>query len=222
MAELSKEKTLIKALKGGEDVHSTVAVGMFGSEFENASELEKKEMRSKSKLATFGIMYGGGPKNLADNFGLTMTEAKAFISRYFERFPGVSQFNENSIEFARDQGFIVTALGRKRILPGFESTNSSERKSAERKAINTPIQGTAAEIIKFAMKRVVRELRRRDLKAKMILQVHDELIFDAPQEEVPEVLKLVETEMVAAGEVVLKQVPCVVNAEAADTWAEAH
>jgi len=222
MAELAEETTLIKALKGGEDIHTTVAAGMFGPEFENASKIEKKEMRSKAKIATFGIMYGGGPKNLADIFGLTMGEAKEFISRYFERFPGVNLYNKNSISFAKKEGFIKTSLGRQRTLSGIYSSEFKEEKSAERKAINTPIQGTAAEIIKLAMVRVLQELKCRNLKTKMILQIHDELVFDAPLEEVEEVMGFVETEMIAAGGVVLKEVPCVVTAEVADSWAEAH
>ena len=148
--------------------------------------MEKREMRRRAKEVNFGIMYGMGPFGLAQSLGIPQSESKEIITKYFERFPKVKQFIEDTKEFCRRNGYVETMLGRRRYLPDFNSKNGSIRSNAERQAINAPIQGTAADMIKLAMIKIYEAIKNEELgmrnnQLRMLLQVHDELVFDFPK-----------------------------------------
>jgi len=179
------------AIWGGEDIHTSTAAKVFGVGREEVT----KEMRRKAKEVNFGIMYGIGPFGLARRLEITQSEAKDIIDRYFERFPNVKQYIGDTIEKARTDEFVTTLLGRRRYLPEIKSRNRNVRGNAERQAINMPIQGTSADMIKIAMVRIDTALRERDLSTAMVIQVHDELVFDIPAAEEKEVRSIVAKNM---------------------------
>jgi DNA polymerase-1 len=154
-----------------------------------------KETRGRAKAVNFGIVYGISPFGLATQLGIPQTEAKAYIDRYFARYQGVRAFIESTLEQVRREGFVRTLFGRMRPIPDIESRNPNQRGFAERTAINTPLQGTAADLIKLAMIAIDRKLAGQMMKSRMILQVHDELIFEVPADEKAEMETLVRTEM---------------------------
>ena len=176
-------------------------------------------MRRKAKEVNFGIMYGIGPFGLANRLGITQGEARDIISRYFERFPGVKRYINDTLERARKTGYVETLLGRRRYIPDIASKNQNVRGNAERQAINMPIQGTAADMIKRAMIAVHGELAARRLGARLLLQVHDELVLEVPEGEQEEVKQIVVERMRDA---LPLNVPVKVDAGTGANWLEAH
>lgn len=213
LAHISQDESLIASFTRGEDVHARTAAEVFGVPIENVTP----ELRRRAKAVNFGIVYGMTDYGLARDLGISRTEAKEYIERYFERHAGVRSFIEETIARARRDGYVTTYFNRRRYLPDLFSPNRAVRSFGERTAINTPIQGTAADIIKLAMIRVSKELRKRRLAAKMILQVHDELIFDVPRTELDEVAGLVKQEMEG---VVSFRVPLIAEVQYGPNWYE--
>ena len=179
LAHISGDATMIDAFRKGEDIHARTAAEVYGVPFDQVTH----QMRSASKAVNFGIVYGISDFALAKNIGVSRREARDFIDRYLERYPGVKAYMEQSVREARERGYAVTLMGRRRYLPELASSNFNVRSFGERCAMNSPIQGTAADIIKLAMIRVDKELKRRGMQTKLILQVHDELILEAPAAE---------------------------------------
>ncbi|UTW63912.1 DNA polymerase I [bacterium SCSIO 12741] len=215
MAALSEDPGMIEAFKNGEDIHAATAAKVFGVNFDEVT----REMRSKAKAVNFGIAYGQGAFGLAQNLNISRTEAKEIIDSYFTKYAGVKAYMDASIEKARDNGFCQTILGRKLRLRDIHSSNHTVRAQAERIAINAPIQGSAADIIKKAMINIHRRMKDEKVESKMLLQVHDELIFDVPNQEKELIKNLVEEEMASAVQLV---VPLVVDSGFGHNWLEAH
>jgi DNA polymerase-1 len=180
-----------------------------------------KEMRYKAKSVNFGIIYGQGAFGLADNLGITRTEAKQIIDNYKTQFAGIQRYMDDTINFARENGFVQTLMGRKRWLRDINSGNFTVRGFAERNAINSPIQGTAADMIKLAMVKLHHEFRKHKFKSKMILQVHDELLFDAAKDEV-EIIKPIILECMRSALPLPNDVPVEAEVGSGENWLEAH
>jgi DNA polymerase-1 len=178
-----------------------------------------REMRSKAKAVNFGLMYGQSAFGLADNLGISRTEARDIIDEYFKQFPTIRNYMDSNVKFAKEHGYVETIMGRRRYLRDINSNNQTVRGYAERNAINAPIQGSAADIIKVAMIDVHFEIQKRDMKSKLLLQVHDELVFDAYKDELDELKALVSEKMVQA---VNLEVPMVVDMGVGQNWLEAH
>ena len=204
LAHYSQDRELLAAFLGDQDIHRRTAAEIFFV----APELVTSEMRRVAKTINFGIVYGMSSFGLASQLHVSRKEAQTFIDRYFAHFSGIKDFMETVVQQAKKDGFVTTLLGRRRPLPEINSTNRVQREFAERTAINTPIQGTAADIIKLAMLRVHRELLQRKLRARMLLQIHDELVLEVPDEELDEVSHLLKNHMEAAMEL---RVPLVVH-----------
>jgi DNA polymerase-1 len=175
------------------------------------------EQRAGAKAINFGLMYGKGPFALAEELHITRTEAKRMIDQYFTRYSRVKEFLDGQIQLAHEQGFVSTLLGRKRMLPEINSKNHMMKANAERMAMNSPIQGTASDLIKTAMVKLDRVLSEKKLVSKMLLQVHDELIFECPENEIEEMKSLVESAMSGAYQM---KVPLKVNLATGKNWAE--
>ncbi len=214
MAHLSGDVRLRESFERGEDVHTRTAALVFGIEPEEVTP----DHRRRAKEVNFGIMYGMGAYGLARRLEITPDEAQQFITGYFASYPQVHEFIMRTIQRAREQRYVTTLLNRRRRLPDILSENQRVREFAERTAINTPIQGTAADLIKVAMIRIWRELKKRGLRTKMILQVHDELVFEVPTEELEEVRELVRREMEGA---IKLDVPVKVEIGVGRNWLEA-
>jgi DNA polymerase-1 len=215
MAHLSNDEHMIEAFARGEDIHAATAARIFGIPQSEVS----REQRSFAKGANFGIIYGISAFGLAQNLNISRSEAKNIIDSYFASYPGVKQFMDESIRTVREKGYAETLFGRRRYLADIHSGNAIVRGAAERNAINAPIQGAAADIIKIAMINVQKALDKAQLKSKMILQVHDELVFDVLQTELDEVKVLVVREMEQA---VSLKVPLTVDFGVGSNWLEAH
>ena len=215
MAHYSGDDELVKAFQRDEDIHATTAARVFGVDPGEVS----RDMRRKAKEVNFGIMYGIGPFGLGNRLEITQAEARGIIERYFHRFPGVKRYIDETISSARREGFVTTLLGRRRYLPDINSRNQNIRGNAERQAINMPIQGTAADMIKRAMIRLDADLLERGLKSRMLLQVHDELVFEVPEGEREELTELVRQRMTEA---LALKVPVKVDVGTGRNWLEAH
>jgi DNA polymerase I len=215
LAHLSGDERLIEAFASGEDIHSATAALIFGADPENVD----RDMRSRAKAINFGIIYGMGPQRLAADTHISMIEARAFIGNYFENYPGVREFQAESKRRALEDGYVTTLLGRRRPIPEMGSSDRRLRVTAENMAINTPIQGTAADLIKIAMVKLHGRIAAEGLEGKMILQVHDELVFDVPEAEVETFTTLAREEMSQALEL---NVPIVVDVGVGDDWLAAH
>ena len=215
MAHLSCDAHLTQAFRDGVDVHAATAAKIFGIPVEEVT----REQRSMAKTANFGIMYGISSFGLAQRLHLSRSAAKELIDGYFASFPAIRSFIEDSISFARENGYVETLFGRRRYLPDIHAHNATVRALAERNAVNAPIQGTSADIIKLAMIGVARRLREEGLRSKMVLQIHDELVFDALPEEVPALQALVKDVM---ENVMTLSVPLTVECSAGANWLEAH
>lgn len=215
IAALSGDKNMIDAFQQGEDIHKATASKVFNVPLEEVT----KDMRSKAKAVNFGIIYGQGPFGLAQQLGISRTEAKNIIEAYYEQFAALKTYQHNAVENCRAKGFVETVLGRRRFLPDINSANAVTRSFAERNAVNAPIQGSAADIIKMAMVKIQSALKDAKLKTRMVLQVHDELLFDTPKEEIQVVFELVKHEMENA---VKLAVPLEVEIQAGNNWLEAH
>jgi DNA polymerase-1 len=215
MAHISGDEALLEAFTRGEDIHTTTAAKIFGVETKDVS----RDMRRKAKEVNFGIMYGIGAFGLAARLDISQSESKEIISKYFERFPKVNQYIAETIAKARRDGYVTTLRDRRRYLPEIHSKNANLRSNAERQAINMPIQGTAADMIKLAMIGIQRELESRKLRSTMLLQVHDELVFEIHTKEEREMREVVEENMKNA----LKLgVPIEVEIGVGKNWLEAH
>jgi DNA polymerase-1 len=215
MAHFSQDPHMVEAFRSGQDVHAATAAKIFGVAIEEVT----KEQRRQAKTANFGIIYGISAFGLAQQLDCSRSEAKALIDGYFAAFPGVIDYIERQKELARQQGYAITLFGRKRYLPDINSHNATVRSFAERNAVNSPIQGTAADIIKKAMVAINRRLKVEGLQAKMIMQVHDELNFNVPVNEVDRVKELVVSEM---QNVVQLSVPLIADCGVGKNWLEAH
>ncbi len=215
LAHLTGDGNLIEAFERGEDIHAATAARIHGVAVEDVTA----EMRYGAKAVNFGIVYGQGPYNLARQLGIERREAKRIIDTYFEMYPGVRAWIERVHEQARKDGYVTTMFGRRRKLPEISSTDRVARANAERIAQNTPIQGTAADIIKLAMIDLHGEMLRRGLRSRMVLQVHDELVFEVPKAELDLMRELAREKMEGA---VQLNVPLVVDVADGRTWAEAH
>jgi DNA polymerase-1 len=215
MAHLSGDEAMIDAFKSGYDIHAATAAKVYKKDIK---EVERDE-RTKAKRANFGIIYGITVFGLAERLDISRDEAKQLIDGYFETFPHVRDYMEQAKQTARQQGYVTTLFGRRRYLPDINSANATVRGFAERNAINAPIQGTAADIIKVAMIRIFERMQREQVKSKMILQVHDELNFSVVPEEKELMERIVLEEMQNAFEM---QVPLVADSGFGANWLEAH
>jgi DNA polymerase-1 len=217
VAAISGDPAMCEAFRQHKDIHTATAAKVY-----NVAESEvTKEMRYKAKSVNFGIIYGQGAFGLADNLGISRTEAKEIIDNYKKEFSGIQKFMDDTINFAREKGYVQTLMGRKRWLRDITSANFTVRAFAERNAINSPIQGSAADMIKLAMIKVHHKLSGSKLQSKMVLQVHDELVFDAPKEEVEE-LKALILDCMQTAMPLPNDVPVVAEVGSGDNWLLAH
>ena len=214
LAHYSEDPLLVDAYRTGQDIHTMTAAQVFGV----PPMMIDAEHRRRAKAVNFGIVYGLSPFGLSQQLGIEQREAKKFIEAYFEKYSGVTKFIERTLEQARIEGKVRTLFGRIRPIPDIQSKNPNMRGFAERTAVNTPLQGTAADLIKVAMINIDRELEKRKLKARMLLQVHDELVFEVPQDEVDTMRELVKRNMESAIEL---RVPLVVDVGVGVNWRDA-
>ena len=215
MAHLSCDSHLIEAFRKGQDVHATTAAKIFGIDLSEVTA----DQRRIAKTANFGIMYGISAFGLSQRLKLSRAEAKKIIDDYFENFPAISSYINDTLVAARECGYVETLFGRRRYLPDINSKNATVRSLAERNAVNAPIQGTSADIIKLAMINVDRRIMEEGLKSRMVLQIHDELVFYAVKEEVEFLENLVREEM---ENVISLSVPLTVECNHGSNWLEAH
>jgi DNA polymerase I len=215
LAHLSQDAALIEAFRSDGDVHRRTAARIFGVPMDKVTA----KQRDRAKTINFGVIYGMGPMRLAREIDISLEEARQFIEAYFASYPGVHRYTVECVHKAKEQGFITTILGRRRYLPELFSDNPGIRVAAESMALNTPVQGSSADLIKLAMIHIRQRLRQERLTAKMLLQVHDELVFEAPVAELEAVKALVVQEMEQA---VTLDVPIKVEVGAGRNWFEAH
>jgi DNA polymerase-1 len=217
VAAISGDKNMCEGFKKGTDIHTSTAARVYNVKEKDVT----KEMRYKAKSVNFGIIYGQGAFGLADNLGISRTEAKEIIDNYKKEFPGIQKYMDDTINFAREHGYVQTLMGRKRWLRDINSANFTVRSFAERNAINSPIQGTAADMIKLAMQKVHAAMKKANMKSKMLLQVHDELVFDALKSEVKELKPLIVENMQIAMPLP-NAVPVIAECGEGQNWLEAH
>jgi len=215
IAALSEEETMINAFKNGEDIHASTAAKVFGVSIEDVT----REQRSNAKTVNFGIIYGVSAFGLSNQTDLSRSEAKELIDTYYATYPKLRNFISEQVDFARDNGYVETVLGRRRYLKDINSRNAIVRGGAERNAVNAPIQGSAADIIKIAMINIHQKLNEGSYKTKMLLQVHDELVFDVYKPELETMKTLIKTEMENAHQL---SVPLDVELDMGNNWLEAH
>ena len=215
IAALSKDPGMVEAFNNDEDVHAATAAKVFGVPL---AEVDR-DMRSKAKAVNFGIAYGQGAFGLAQNLNIKRGEAKEIIDSYYTQFPRLKEFQAEQVEYARQNGFVETIMGRRRYLKDINSSNAVVRGFAERNAVNAPIQGSAADVIKVAMVNIHELFEKEEFRSRMILQVHDELVFDAHKEELDIIRPLVVREMEQAVKLV---VPLKVDVDTGHNWLEAH
>jgi DNA polymerase-1 len=222
LAHLSQDPQLLSAFAQDVDVHTRTAMGLFNLSREQITT----EMRRAAKTVNFGVIYGLSPYGLSVNLGISQSEAKKYIDNYFSTYAGVKRFIDNTLESAKKTGYVATLFGRRRPLPELRAANGAMRSAGERIAINMPIQGTAADLIKSAMIKIARRLKDERRQAKMILQIHDELLFELPEHEADAVSALVKQEMenLPAGQagVMTLSVPITVGVGIGKNWLEAH
>ena len=214
LAHISDDKVMQDAFRTGEDIHTVTASQVFGV----PPEAVTHEMRRRAKAVNFGIVYGISDFSLSQDIGVPRYEAKEYMQRYFEKYSGVHQYMTDIVERAKADGFVSTLMGRRRWLPELKSSNFNLRSFGERVALNMPIQGTAADLMKLAMIRVDRRLRAEGLEARLVLQVHDELIVECPDGEVERVKMLLTQEMEGVADL---SVPLNADSAAGQSWAEA-
>jgi DNA polymerase-1 len=217
VAAISGDPAMCEAFKKGVDIHTATAAKVFGVE----ESAVTKEQRYKAKSVNFGIIYGQSAFGLADNLGISRTEAKEIIDNYKKQFSGIQRYMDDTINLARENGFVETIMGRKRWLRDINSSNFTVRGFAERNAINSPIQGTAADMIKLAMVKIYHEFRKHKFESKMILQVHDELVFDAVKEEI-DIIKPIILECMRSALPLPNEVPVEAEVGSGVNWLEAH
>jgi len=215
MAHLSQDPTMLEAFNKGLDIHTQTAAKVFNVSIEDV----KDEMRYQAKTANFAMIYGSSAYGLSRNLDISSKDAKTLIDNYFHTYPKVKEYMDEQIKKAREDEFVTTLMGRKRLLKEINSRNSLVRSNAEHNAINTPIQGSAADIIKLAMIAIYDKIQQMNLKSKMLLQVHDELLFEVPENEVQQMMKLIKHEMENAVSI---SVPLIVDISTGKNWVEAH
>ncbi|MCH7851845.1 MAG: hypothetical protein IIC41_03550 [Candidatus Marinimicrobia bacterium] len=215
MAHLAQESTLLKAFEQGQDIHSQTASMVFGVPLGEVTA----DMRRTAKVVNFGIMYGAGPFRMSQELDISIQEGQDLINRYFNTYPGIRKFVDDLLAQARDDGYVSTILGRRRKVAHLRSSNHRLRSADERMAVNMPIQGTAAELIKIAMIRIHRRLQEESYRSLMILQIHDELLFETPEDEVDRLREMVVAEMEGAMKL---DVPLKVDWGFGPSWYEAH
>ena len=215
LASIAGDENMIAAFRSGEDIHRNTAAQVF----DLPPDFVTPTMRSRAKAVNFGIVYGISAFSLSKDIGVSVAEADSYIKSYLRTYGGVKDYMDRAVKEAEEKGYAQTLFGRRRYLPELRSSNRNLRAFGQRVAMNMPIQGTAADIIKIAMVRVYRRLREENLRARLILQVHDELIVEAPEEEAPRVRDLVKEEMESA---VSLAVPMEVDAKVGRDWGEAH
>ncbi len=215
IAALSEEETMMEAFKNGEDIHASTAAKVFNVPLEEVT----REQRGNAKTVNFGIMYGVSAFGLSNQTDLSRSEAKDLIETYYKTYPKLRNYMSELVDFARDNGYVKTVLDRRRYLKDINSGNAIVRGAAERNAVNAPIQGSAADIIKLAMINIFEKLEAGNYATKMLLQVHDELVFDVPNNELEEMQTLIKTEMENA---FIMKVPLDVEVGLGQDWLEAH
>jgi DNA polymerase-1 len=213
MAHMSKDPALVESFLNDEDIHAATASQVFGVPMEGVT----RQMRNRAKVFNFGVLYGLTDFGLAQREGISREEAGAFIKRYFEKYAAVKKWREDTVNKTRRDGFAETLAGRRRYIPDIHSSNFNVRMGAERIAINMPVQGTASDIIKIAMIRIDEELEKRGMQTKMLLQVHDELIFEGPKSELDDLREMVLRIMPASIEM---DVPVKVEIKVGKNWAD--
>ena len=215
LAHLSQDPSLVEAFNNHLDVHADTASKIYGVPLSEVT----KDMRRKAKTANFGIIYGISAFGLSQRLSIPRDEAKQLIDGYFEQYPKVKEFIDSSIQFTRENGYAKTMLNRKRYIPEISSSNGNIRGFGERNAVNAPIQGTAADIIKIAMINIMREFDKQNIRSKMTMQVHDELNFSVYPEELETVKKIIVEQMEGAMHLL---VPLEVDCGVGDDWLIAH
>ncbi len=217
VAAISRDPNMCAAFREGKDIHTATAAKVFGVEEKDVT----KEMRYKAKSVNFGIIYGQGAFGLADNLGISRSEAKEIIDNYKRQFANIQKYMDDTINFAREAGYVQTLMGRKRWLKDINSANFTVRGFAERNAINSPIQGSAADMIKLAMIKIHEVFKKEGFKSKMLLQVHDELVFDAHKDEL-EMIKPIITNCMQSALLLPEGVPAIAEIGSGTNWLEAH
>ena len=211
LAHISGDKVMQTAFLKGEDIHTRTAAQVMGI----PTSMVTPQIRSRAKAVNFGIVYGISAFSLAKDIGTTVREAQDFIDNYFKNFSGVKDYLDNTVKFAQGNGYVTTIYNRKRMLPEINSSNKNVRSVGKRMAMNTPIQGTSADIIKIAMVKVYNRLKAEGLKSKLILQVHDELIVEAPADEAERAAKILHEEMVNAAKL---DIPLKADVNSGENW----
>ena len=213
LASISEDKHMVEAFKKGEDIHKQAASKVFKTPIEEVT----KEQRTNAKAVNFGIVYGISDFGLGEQLGIGRKQAKVYIDEYLNEYSGIKKYMDNVIEEAKEKGYVETLFNRRRYIPELKSNNYLVRQFGQRAAMNTPIQGTAADIMKIAMIKVFKEIEKRGLKSKIVLQVHDEMMIEAPINEVEEVQIIVKECMETATKL---NVPLVAEISEADNWYE--
>jgi DNA polymerase-1 len=215
LASLSEDETLIAAFKNNQDIHRETAAIMFGVDVKAVTDLQ----RQAAKTINFSIIYGISPFGLSRRLGISRGEASKFIDMYFQQYSGVKRFFDGVVSQVKENGYVETLLGRRRYVPEINSQNRNIAEAARRVAINTPIQGTAADLIKKAMVQIDAEMEKQKMRSRMLIQVHDELVFETPPEECEDLMTLVRETMENA---LSFHVPLKVNLSVGSNWEEAH
>ena len=215
IAALSEEQTMMQAFKDGQDIHASTAAKVFNVPLEDVT----REQRGNAKTVNFGIIYGVSAFGLSNQTDLSRGEAKELIDTYYKTYPKLRNYMSELVDFARDNGYVQTVLGRRRYLKDINTANAIVRGAAERNAVNAPIQGSAADIIKIAMINIHEKLEKGGYKTKMLLQVHDELVFDVYKPELSVMESLIKTEMENA---YILSVPLDVELGIGENWLQAH
>ena len=215
MAHMSKDTGLLKAFQDGEDVHSKTASEVFNVELDEVTA----DLRRNAKAINFGLIYGISAFGLGKQLGISRNLAAEYMALYFEKYPGVKEYMESTKELASQKGYVETLFGRRLYLRDINATNAMRRQASERVAINAPVQGTAADIMKIAMIEMHRSIKEEQIEAKLILQVHDELILDTPKNEIDDVISLITSSMMGAADL---DVPLEIDVGVGDNWDQAH
>jgi len=215
IAEISKEENMLEAFNKGIDIHTATAAKVYGVTIEEVDSTQRRN----AKAVNFGIIYGQSAFGLSQNLGIPRKEAAQIIEQYFTEYPGIKRYMSDTMNFARENGFVETILGRRRYLRDINSANQTVRGFAERNAINAPIQGSAADMIKVAMINIHKDMKERGLKSKMTMQVHDELVFDVLKAEVPVMKEIITHRMKTA---IKTTVPIEIEIGEGKNWLEAH
>ena len=214
LAHIAQDENMIEGFRSGADIHTQTAAQVFGM----PPEYVTSQMRSRAKAVNFGIVYGISSFGLSQDLSITRKEAAEYIDRYFETYPGVKKYLDGEVAFAKEHGYVTTMFGRRRPVPELSSSNFMQRSFGERVAMNSPIQGAAADIMKIAMIRVNRRLKEENLESRIVIQVHDELLVEAKNEEVEQVKAILKEEMEHAASL---KVPLIADMSVGANWYEA-